>query len=109
MTAREAVTNDLVGAGVFEVRSPYDNALVGTVRLSAVEGVEGIIDRAQVGAGAAATLPRSSRAEILFKAAGFVEARAALLARTISREAGKTIRPARKGVARLMKTLATVG
>lgn len=109
MTAREAVTNDLVGAGVFEVRSPYDNALVGTVRLSAVEGVEGIIDRAQVGAGAAATLPRSSRAEILFKAAGFVEARAALLARTISREAGKTIRQARKEVARCVNTLRLSG
>jgi acyl-CoA reductase-like NAD-dependent aldehyde dehydrogenase len=109
MTARDAVTRDLESAGVSDVLSPYDGTIVGTVRLSPVESAPAIVERALVGASVAGALARSRRSEILSRAAALVEARAEELARTISLEAGKPLRQARKEVARCVNTLRLSG
>ncbi|NHV26662.1 aldehyde dehydrogenase family protein [Burkholderia sp. D-99] len=109
MTARDAVIGDLATAGVADVRSPYDGAVVGTVRLSPVEAAPALVERSLAGASAAAALPRSRRAEILSRAAARVEACAENLARTIALEAGKPLRQARKEVERCVNTLRLSG
>ncbi|AXF24893.1 aldehyde dehydrogenase [Burkholderia pyrrocinia] len=109
MTARDAVIGDLATAGVADVRSPYDGAVVGTVRLSPVEAAPAIVERALAGAIVAESLARSRRSDILFRAAALVEARAETLARTIALEAGKPLRQARKEVARCVNTLRLSG
>ncbi|MFX1675969.1 aldehyde dehydrogenase family protein [Paraburkholderia sp. A2WS-5] len=109
MSARDAVTTDLEPRGVSNVLSPYDGTVVGTVRLSPVESVPAIVERALLGASVAGALARSQRFEILSRAAALVEARAEGLARTISLEAGKPLRQARKEVARCANTLRLSG
>ncbi|CAM2170697.1 putative aldehyde-dehydrogenase-like protein y4uC [Paraburkholderia sacchari] len=109
MSARDAVTTDLEPGGVSNVRSPYDGTVVGTVRLSPVESAPAIVERALLGAGVAGALARSQRFEILSRAAALVVARAEGLARTISLEAGKPLRQARKEVARCVNTLRLSG
>ncbi len=92
-----------------DVHSPFDGARVGAVPLTPVAEIAGILSRAQRGATQSAALSRSRRADILFKAAALVESQAAEFARTISLEAGKTIRQARKEVARCINTLRLSG
>jgi acyl-CoA reductase-like NAD-dependent aldehyde dehydrogenase len=89
----------------FDVLSPFDRLVVGTVPLSQVADMQDVIVRAQHGASQAAALARSKRAEMLFKAAALVEQRSENFAITISSEAGKTIRQARKETARCVNTL----
>ncbi|MBN3756000.1 aldehyde dehydrogenase family protein [Paraburkholderia sp. Tr-20389] len=109
MTARDAVTRALESASVIDVRSPYDGAIVGTVRAAPLDAAPAIVERALTGATVAGALPRSRRSDILSQAAVLVEARADTLARTISREAGKPLRQARKEVARCVNTLRLSG
>ncbi|MBN3788473.1 aldehyde dehydrogenase family protein [Burkholderia sp. Ac-20353] len=109
MTARDAVIGDLASAGVAEVRSPYDGAVVGAVHLSPFDATPAIVERALAGASVAAALPRNRRADILSRASALVDARAEMLARTISLEAGKPVRQARKEVARCVNTLRLSG
>jgi glyceraldehyde-3-phosphate dehydrogenase (NADP+) len=92
-------------SGLFEVLSPFDRSVVGTVPLAHVDDTQDVIVRAQHGASQAAVLARSKRAEMLFKTAALVEQRSEAFARTISSEAGKTIRQARKETARCVNTL----
>ncbi|KAG8152319.1 aldehyde dehydrogenase family protein [Burkholderia catarinensis] len=109
MTARDAVIGGFASAATADIRSPYDGSVVGTVRLSPVDVAPALVECALAGARAAAALPRSRRADILCRAAAFVEARAETLARTIALEAGKPLRQARKEVARCVNTLRLSG
>jgi len=88
-----------------EVRSPYDGHMVGLVPLTPSEVLPEIVANSQKGAALAAALPRHKRAELLQEAATLVERQANDFARTIAMEAGKTIRQARKEVARCINTL----
>lgn len=91
--------------GYCDVRSPYDDCVVGSVKLTPAEAVPDIVARAHHGAPLAAALPRHRRAELLQQAALLVEQQADAFARTIVLEAGKTIRQAHKEVARCINTL----
>lgn len=88
--------------GVF---NPYDGALVGRVPVTPADAVEGLLVRAQEGAQVARSLPRHRRAAILEAAARRIEADCEDFARTIVREAGKTIAQARKETMRCVNTL----
>ncbi|MCA8204465.1 aldehyde dehydrogenase family protein [Burkholderia sp. AU33545] len=109
MSARDAVMSDCTAAAVADVRSPYDGSIVGQVRLSPADAAPVLVERALDGARAAATMSRSQRADILFRAAVSVEAQAETFARTIALEAGKPLRQARKEVARCVNTLRLSG
>ncbi|MDP9884594.1 acyl-CoA reductase-like NAD-dependent aldehyde dehydrogenase [Sinomonas atrocyanea] len=63
------------------------------------------VEHAAAAAGTAAALPRHERGRILDKAAELLEARAEKAAGLIVSEAGKTLRQARKEVARAVNTL----
>lgn len=92
----------IAGRGVLTVRSPYDGAIVGTVRLAS---------RADVDAAVAAALSfgrdlsRFQRSEILEKTRLALENRREEFARTISSEAGLAIREARYEVGRTVDVL----
>lgn len=88
-----------------EVRNPYDGAVIGAVAQSAASELDAILDRARVGRDLARSLSRASRHAILQRAATLLEERADETARLIVREAGKTIRQARKEVRRAATTL----
>lgn len=87
------------------VLNPYDGSLVGCVEVSGPEDAQTCLLRARQGAALSRALPRHSRAAILEKAARLVEERREDFARTIVREAGKTIVQARKEVLRCVNTL----
>lgn len=92
------------GAGVIEVRSPYDGRLVGSV----ASADESHLDRAVSAAAAVlrqGALPLHRRAEILDAAARVAAERVELLARTICDEAAKPIRHARVEAQRAADTL----
>ena len=99
-TLSEADQHDL-----YEVHAPFDGVVVGTIQLTRIDELPVFIARAQHGAHIARALSRNQRAAILLKAAELVENQAAEFARTISLEAGKTLRQARKEVARCVNTL----
>ncbi|MBW9064324.1 aldehyde dehydrogenase family protein [Rhizobium herbae] len=87
------------------VRSPFDGTLVGTVVETCAAGVNGLLERARRGAQIARTLPRHMRAAILEKAAAAIETGREDFALLIVKEAGKTIRQARKETTRCVNTL----
>lgn len=88
-----------------EVRAPFDESVVGSVRLTQLSELPAIIEHAKHGAKLSSQLSRNQRAEILFKTAELVLKDATNFAKVISLEAGKTIRQARKEVARCVNTL----
>jgi acyl-CoA reductase-like NAD-dependent aldehyde dehydrogenase len=88
------------------VRSPYDGAEIGRLPQSAPADVDVILDRARVGAQIARGMSRFTRHEILDRAVALLRERAEEAAALIVREAGKTIRQARKEVRRATTTLA---
>jgi acyl-CoA reductase-like NAD-dependent aldehyde dehydrogenase len=88
------------------VRSPYDGAEIGRLPQSAPADVDVILDRARVGAQIARGMSRFTRHEILDRAVAILRERAEEAAALIVREAGKTIRQARKEVRRATTTLA---
>ncbi|WP_321936340.1 aldehyde dehydrogenase family protein [Paraburkholderia sp. J8-2] len=99
----QACLQDSVGS--VEVVSPFDRAVVGSVRLTPVDAVDDVVKAANAGTSQVSRLPRSERARILFEVADRVEARSSQFATTIAREAGKTIRQAKKETARCVNTL----
>ena len=109
MKAQQSLTIEADKRPSFAVHAPYDGRYVGQVPLSSPDDVAQIIERARIGAGVAAHLSRARRADVLIKAAALIEERAAAFARTIALEAGKTIRQARKEVARCINTLRLSG
>jgi acyl-CoA reductase-like NAD-dependent aldehyde dehydrogenase len=94
----------VTGSDSFEVRSPYDDTLLGSVPKLGADDV-----RAAVAYAKAALhdepLPQWRRAEILDRAAAAVTARREEFARTIALEAAKPIRTARAEVDRAVSTL----
>lgn len=87
------------------VLNPYDGSLVGSVAVRGPEDVGTLIERAKRGAAVSRMLPRHRRAAILERAARLIEERHEEFARTIVREAGKTIVQARKETLRCVNTL----
>lgn len=90
---------------VIEVRSPYDGELLDTVPRAGAAEVELALEAAVRGAAVMAGLSAHERAGILSRAATLIEDRREAFARTITREAGKTIHEARAEVLRAVETL----
>lgn len=88
--------------GVF---SPYDGAKVGEISITPADSIDAVLQIARAGAKTARELSRGQRAEILTGAAHYLEQRAEKIAETITAEAGKTIRQARKEVRRAVNTM----
>jgi glyceraldehyde-3-phosphate dehydrogenase (NADP+) len=88
-----------------EVRDPQDGSLVDTVPKSDPEDMRAAVDAAAVGLQRARAMPKHQRVTVLRQAADAVAARHEEFSRTISREGVKTIREARKEVARCVDTL----
>lgn len=93
------------GSTVAHSRNPYDGQVIGTVRTSTIDDVALLLDRARTGARIAGSLSRYARHTTLARAAVLLEGRAEEAAALIVREAGKTIRQARKEVRRAVTTL----
>ncbi len=88
-----------------EVRDPYDNSVLDTVPSGTEKDVEAAIESAQRGFAVNSGLPVHKRMEILKNAASVVEGSSEEYARTIACEGSKTIREARKEVARAVQTM----
>ncbi|MBB5577821.1 MULTISPECIES: aldehyde dehydrogenase family protein [Rhizobium] len=88
-----------------DVLNPYDGSLVGRVMVSDPNDVDTLLTRARQATALSRALPRHRRAAILEKAARLVDERREDFARTIVREAGKTIVQARKETLRCVNTL----
>ncbi|MGN8026860.1 aldehyde dehydrogenase family protein [Microbacterium sp. 22242] len=98
-TGAEAAREALV------VRNPFDGREIGAVPQSTPHDVERILQRAREGFRTSRALPRFARHRILDRAATLLRERADEAAALIVREAGKTIRQARKEVGRAATTL----
>ncbi|UVK49251.1 aldehyde dehydrogenase family protein (plasmid) [Mesorhizobium sp. AR07] len=92
-------------ADAFSVYSPYDGGLIGSLDSTDATSTPEIVDRARRGFAISRNLPRHKRASILEDAAHIVASRSDSFAKTIVREAGKTIAQARKEVLRCVNTL----
>lgn len=100
LTPREMTLTPIIA-----VRSPFDGAWLADVPETQVADLPALLAWARIGAGVARALPRHARAAILDRAAAQIAADAEISARRIVLEAGKTIRQARKEVARCVNTL----
>ena len=87
------------------VTNPFDGGLVGRLPQHSANDIDSIVARATRGAAIAAALPRHARASALEGAAQRLSERTDLAAASIVREAGKTVRQARKEVQRAVNTL----
>lgn len=87
------------------VTCPFDGALIGTVTETPATAIDSLLERARIGAALSNALPRHSRSAILEGAASLLFKDLEAFAILISREAGKTIRQARKEVTRCINTL----
>ena len=88
-----------------EVVDPWDGSRVDTVPQASPADLDAALDHAVAGARVAKSMTVYERATVLRDAANLVEARSEELARLIAREGAKTIREARKEVARAVNTL----
>ncbi len=88
-----------------EVRNPYDGALLDTVPSGTAADVDAAVTAAERGYRINRDLPVHERIRILRKAADRIEEGAEDFARTIATEGSKTIREARKEVARAVQTM----
>jgi acyl-CoA reductase-like NAD-dependent aldehyde dehydrogenase len=86
-----------------EVRSPYDDAHVGTVPVVGPDAAQAAVDAAAEAM--ASGLPSYQRAEILDRAAAIVRQRRQELARTLALEAGKPVTQALVEVDRAVQTI----
>ena len=107
----DAVDHKLLAAGEWvqsgnweEVRSPYDESVVGRVALGDAETVERAIASAHQ-AFESSDFPQHERAAILERAAELVEERVEDLALTIAAEAGKPLKTATVEAQRCVSTL----
>lgn len=106
MTLQMAVsTGAAAGAPTIAIHAPFDGAWLADVPETRAADLPPLLARARAGAGVARALPRHARAAILDKAAAQIAADTEIFARRIVQEAGKTIRQARKEVARCVNTL----
>ncbi|HZT95986.1 MAG TPA: aldehyde dehydrogenase family protein [Chloroflexota bacterium] len=90
-----------------DVRSPYDDAVVGRTYEAAGEDVEAAVCSVDRGFETMRTLPSYRRAEILQGIAGRIQEQREDLARTMALESGKPIRDARLEVDRAVLTMTT--
>ena len=90
---------------VIEVRDPEDGSLVGTVPKAGRDVIEAVLGAAVEGARVSRSMPVHERMTVLRTAADLVAERAEAFAETIAREGIKTIREARREVARCVETL----
>jgi glyceraldehyde-3-phosphate dehydrogenase (NADP+) len=88
-----------------EIRSPYDNAVVGIMPVAGESEVEAAILAAQKGFQTMRRLPRFVRADILQRAVELVRSRKDEFVRFISAEAGKPLFDARGEVSRAIFNL----
>jgi acyl-CoA reductase-like NAD-dependent aldehyde dehydrogenase len=88
-----------------EIRNPYSGKLIDAVPAAGPEHVADALEAAARGAAINRRLPRHRRAAILGGAAELLRQRQEAFARRIVEETGKTIRQARKEVARCIVTL----
>lgn len=98
--------DEVGGVRTIDVRSPYDGSVIDTVPAASAADVERALSIASSGAGAMRRTTRFERAAILSRASGLLAERSHDLARTLSREVGKTIREARSEVGRAVQTFA---
>lgn len=91
--------------GSIAVRNPFDGVEVGTVSNIPPEAAQMLIQKAKDGARVCRNLSRYDRARVLETCAFAVERDHDTFANLIVAEAGKTIRQARKEVARCVNTL----
>ncbi|WP_426324094.1 aldehyde dehydrogenase family protein [Microbacterium sp. E-13] len=87
------------------VTSPFDGEVIGVVPQNGPGQLEQILQRAHTGFQLSRSLSRFSRHEILERASALLQERAETAAELIVREAGKTVRQARKEVSRAVMTL----
>ena len=90
----------------YEVRSPYDDALVAVVHRAGAAEIESAIAHAADAFRTTRTLPSWKRAEVLTRVSTALSERQGELAETIALEAGKPIRTARIEVDRAAFTFA---
>src|SRR5579884_2316940 len=90
----------------YEVRSPYDGALVATVHRAGPAEIEGAITRATAAFETTRHLPSWQRAEVLERVSAGLADRRGEFARTIALEAGKPIKTARVEAERAAYTFA---
>lgn len=88
-----------------EVRDPQDNSLIDTVPAATKEDMLHCIEEAKEGAKISAAMPVHERIRVINAAADYIEEHQEKYALTISKEGSKTIREARKEVARCIQTL----
>jgi acyl-CoA reductase-like NAD-dependent aldehyde dehydrogenase len=107
-TGAAAVGAGATGAAAADelvVRNPFDGSEIGRVAQSSASDVDAIIARARTGAQIARGMSRFARHAILDRTAALLRERAEPAAELIVREAGKTIRQARKEVRRAATTI----
>ncbi len=90
---------------IIEVRDPQDNSIVDTVPAASADDMLRAIEEAKEGMKIAARMPTYERISVINGAADYIENRKEEYAVTIAREGSKTIREARKEVARCVETL----
>ncbi|MBO8172284.1 MAG: aldehyde dehydrogenase family protein [Bacillaceae bacterium] len=111
MTAKTTPRRILIGGKwvtcdrIIEVTDPQDNSLIDTVPAATVDDVLEAIEKARSGVRIAAEMPVHQRISVLNRTADIIENKKELYATTIAREGSKTIREARKEVARCIQTL----
>lgn len=98
-------TQNISGYHDLIVTSPFDGDVIGAVPQNVPAQLEQILERARTGSQLSRSLSRFSRHKILERASTLLRERAEIAADLIVREAGKTLRQARKEVARAVMTL----
>ncbi len=93
------------GAGDLEDRDPYRGDVVALAPSASVEDVDAAVQAAAAAAPRVARVPTYERQAVLERAAQLVAARKADLARTITRETGKSLKDAVAEVERSVETL----
>lgn len=95
----------ITGAATREVTDPQDGTLIALIAEAGHHDVEQALEAATAAARAARRMPARHRAEVLRRASQMVDSDAEGFARLIARESVKTIREARREVARCIITL----
>jgi glyceraldehyde-3-phosphate dehydrogenase (NADP+) len=88
-----------------EVRNPQDDSLISTVPAATKEDALYAVEQAKEGAAIIARMPVHERMAVLNRAADWIDEHRETYARTIALEGSKTIREARKEVARCIETI----
>lgn len=94
------------GSSAYEIRNPYNNAVVGAVGRAGPADLEHAIEGAVAAFPATRALPAHRRAGILRDVSAAIQSRSEEFARIIAQEAGKPIKQARAEVQRSVFTFA---